>query len=279
MPKLYIWAMQCSLGIQLKERFSYSQEILEKLLIDPLIGGFLAPTFAGISSLDPTISDINISAFPKRFIGKYDPKGNMAKLRSLMHGAVQNAGAQKWEEAANIYGMCIRYAKMLWACHLKSLQEHSPDDFQMVLWTLTADCFADRTISIWQKAKRSDPINVDNLQAMREVAEEGILFLNEHDPWIEGGPDEKSIRLVHPFVEKRKAKVSFRAQMACHESGDRDAAVEYLKECLKYEPETEEKLRKRIETLEGEEQRIVGRRAVLWKELAAVSFGEVSVVG
>jgi len=71
---------------------------------------------------------------------------------------------------------------------------------------------------------------------MRQTAEERIVYLNKHDPWVEGGPHE-TVALVHSFVEERRA---------CQESGDRDAEVEYLEECLKYEPETGRKLRKRI---------------------------------
>jgi hypothetical protein len=266
MPKLHIWSQQSSLSMQINCRFYYAREVLENHLIGPITGAFLCPTFAGILSLDPTISEAHVAIFYKRFVGVFDPRGNLGKLRGLQHGAVVKAKAASWIEAADVYHMSIRYAHIIWKCHLEPLQgDDGTQDLQTVLWAFTSDLNADRAIVLINKAQEGVDSAIYFEQA-RVTAEEGIAFLIERSPFSTQEIDTTDIHVV----EKRKAKISFRASVACEGLGDRDAAVEYVQQCIRYEPETGESLRKRIDDLMKKEQTAIVRKAVLWKEESAV---------
>lgn len=261
MPKLYIWSMQSSLSLQINCRFSYTHEKLEKLLINPLTAGLLCPTFAGISSLDPTISAANVNTFYKRFVGTYEPIGNIAKLQHLTRAAVEKAKVASWLDAADIYRMSIKYAQMIWKCHLKPLQDDRTQGLQMMLWTLTIDSYADHTVVLINKAKEGED-NAAYFEQAKTAAEEGITFLRARSAFTAEEPD---VRASHA-IEKRKAKLSYRASLACQALGDRDSAIAYVEQCLLYEPESGVSLRKRIQDLRGEEQRLNGGAPVFWVE-------------
>ena len=54
--------------------------------------------------------------------------------------------------------------------------------------------------------------------------------------------------------------------MPCRALGDNDAAIEYLRQCLLYEPETGVKLQAQIDDLLEEGKTHLGSRpAVMWK--------------
>jgi hypothetical protein len=250
--------MQCSLSIEIKSRFSYSHEVLERFLISPLDTTFIFPRFAGISSLDDSISPANIERLNKLYIGDFSPTITLAKLENLQQGGVAKSRKNEHEAAYDIFGMSIAYAKMVWRCHLLRLQQHSTPHLQMILWQMTLESFANRAL-IALKIAEQNPIY---FEAARQVTEEGIEYLVRNVPFPGG---EMHMEETHTVIEKRKAKLSFRAHLACVGMGDRDAAVEYLGECLKLDPESGKKLRERITELQAEKQQIIRKKAVSWE--------------
>lgn len=97
------------------------------------------------------------------------------------------------------------------------------------------------------------------------MAETGISFLREL-------PTQSTDVMDQPGKErcrKAKAKLSFRAHLACAGLGNVDAAIGYLEEAKRYEPETAGMLDAKIDALRdegGDGLRGDGKReVVLWE--------------
>ncbi|KAJ9668294.1 hypothetical protein H2201_001724 [Coniosporium apollinis] len=160
--------------------------------------------------------------------------------------------------------MAIKFARVIWECHLQCIREDKGHDLGIFLWLLSADGYASRTQMLLNKARESQPEGLEGYEQARRNAEEGIAFLTSHKPF--GKPDEADEEMLY-YISRSKAKLSFRAAMACQGLGHRHAAVSYLQQAMLYEPESGARIQKRIDDLlaeESEQSKDVIRNPVLW---------------
>lgn len=262
-PKLYIWTMQSSLSVKLHSRFAQTEEEIEQLLLSPVVDELLSPTFVGVLP-DASISEAWAAKLRKRCTGEYDAGDLLSKLESLQNEGAEKAHAKLHAEAAERYTMAIKFARVIWDCHLQCIREDKGHDMGTSLWLLSADGYASRTQMLLNKASESQPEGLESYEEARRNAEEGIAFLTSHEPF--GKPDEADEEMLY-YISKSKAKVSFRAAMACQGLGHRDAAVRHLQQAMLYEPESGAIIQKSIDDLlaeKPEQGKDAIRNPVLW---------------
>jgi hypothetical protein len=259
-PDFYIWTMQALLSAKLRDTFSHARDAAETaLLLQPYTTGFLRPSFVGVATAGVTPETTQL--LRRKLRGDYEAAGHLKKLRSLMHAAVDGA-QDDWGAAAGRFNMARRYAEMLWENHEACLAGDASFDGVHHLWLMHSDVCAmyvqvllnvasGASIGIVPTGNRED--GNEAFVEVRRVAEEVIAFLRQMPEW--GRPETAGLKqgvVGLSALRKIKAKISFRAYLVCKGMGDVDAAVGYLKEALKYEPETSEKLLGKIEELKEE---------------------------
>ncbi|KAF2817766.1 uncharacterized protein BDZ99DRAFT_493519 [Mytilinidion resinicola] len=251
MPTLHIWTIQSTLSISLPgtEGREAGESTLSCPLLHPLTHAPLAPTFFAL--LPSTLSTLH-----HRYTGAYPAAAHLAKLQSLQLGAVEAAQTGSFAQAADRYAMALRFAHVVWECHLESVR-----GLVGVLWALTLEIYADRTQVLLNIANAAAG-DKGGFELARENAEEGVVWLDARegvgDGVIGGGKEREGVR-------RGKAKLSFRAAVACQGAGDKGAAVGYLREAIRLEPESRDVLQKRIEEVGGGEGETGGRAAVVWR--------------
>jgi hypothetical protein len=107
----------------------------------------------------------------------------------------------------------------------------------------------------------------EKFKEARSVAEQWIGLLRDKPTWAHTRIGE--MENVKKSIRKHKALMCFRVHNVCKGLGDVDAVIAYLVDAIMYEPESEEKLVKRIEELEGEQASIVEGNvsaAVAWAD-------------
>ncbi|KAF2502197.1 hypothetical protein BU16DRAFT_532582 [Lophium mytilinum] len=233
MPKLYIWTMQAALSISLPPHPSLPQASLEHHLLSPLTTALLAPTFFGVEP-SASISPTHAATLQQRYVGSYAAGDHLKKLQSLQFGAVDKVQTGAFPAAADRYLMAIRFAHVVWHCHLQSIRA-TEQMLVSVLWLLTLDIYSDRSQVLLNIANAAAGEGASVFEQARENAEDGIAYLNAHKPF------EDTIILdeeERDGVRKRKAKLSFRAAMACQGAGDDAAALGHLEQAMRLEPES-----------------------------------------
>jgi tetratricopeptide (TPR) repeat protein len=107
--------------------------------------------------------------------------------------------------------------------------------------------------------------NKEKFEEARELAEATIRFLNARSPRVrdETADDEDARKAIR----KAKAKMSFRTHLTCKGLGDTNAAIGYLEEARKHEPETAVILNEKINTLRAQERNADDeeRPAIRWE--------------
>ncbi|KAF2445936.1 hypothetical protein P171DRAFT_431311 [Karstenula rhodostoma CBS 690.94] len=255
-PSFYIWTMQALLSVKFLDSFSHAQDEAEKLLLNPYTSGFLLPVFAGVSTAG--VSPSTTSLLREKLKGDYKAGAHLQKLQSLLNCAVDGA-EDDWEAAAGKFGMATCYGEMVWENHEECMGAWSPFDGVHHLWIMHANVCAG-LVQVLLNIAAGGPIatvptgdkdeeNAAFVEA-RRAAEDAIRFLSKKREW--GMPETADLERAMIALRKSKAKISFRAHAACKGMGDVDAAVGYLREALKYEPETSEMLSRRIEGLKEE---------------------------
>ena len=274
-----IWAMQASVSFDLINTFSHTQEAALAKLVQPWIDWFVPNHFVGVST-KPTFPSNLSSQLNATLLGEYEAFGHLQKIQSLSHAAVTSAQTGDWTGAVERYCMADRYIKLVWDCHLECMRDGATQgtgsDLVSYLWLMSVDvianhvqCLINAALGLSATATRLDlQTNTGNKEMLQEaiaMAETGISFLREL-------PTQSTDVLDQPGKErcrKAKAKLSFRAHLACAGLGDVDAAVGYLEEAKRYEPETAGMLDAKINALRdesGDSPRGDGKRElVLWE--------------
>lgn len=289
----YFWSMQASLSLSLLRPFYHTPSQAQELLARPWLQTFLAPSFVGLST-NPAVDLDMATKLKERIVGIYTPKALLGKLRSLQHGALQKASSSSWDEAAQQFEMARRFARMAWECHLQRMvdgeEDEDPDmDCVRHLWVVTCDVGANNTQVLLNAAAGSGgqppppprvPASNDiptgapgrgrsdeRFARARRAAEDTIRLLRACPAWAGDVEDAATRESVLLTLRKHRAQVSFRAHAACKGMGDVPAALGYLRQALKYEPESSQKLLPRIEALEAEGARDQGNMAIfLWED-------------
>jgi hypothetical protein len=272
-PDWLIWAMQASASFNLLDTFSHTLENAMSLLIQPWIKWFLPSYFVGIST-SLGIPETLVEQLRARLLGDYKAYGHMQKLQSLQHGATEKLEIEDLDGAAERYQMAAKYAEVVWTCHLeclRSVHASSPkNDLVFHLW-LNLNTSLANYVQITLNAVSADEQasgNQEKLKKARELAEEGITFLSARLQY----PDQtvKGNESMKKFLRKQKAKLCFRLHLVCRGTGDLGAAWGYLEEAMKYEPESEEMLKTKMDELNLEGSGDVGEAklpVVRWWDL------------
>lgn len=253
-PEFYIWTMQVLLSISLHGTFSYTFDEAQKILLQPYVHDFLRPVFVGIETRGV---DAEMTALLRQQLkGNYEAGGHLQKLQSLLHGAANGAKGD-WGAAAGRFRMTMRYADMLWENHQECLAAPSTGfDAIYILWMIHCNASANLVQALLNMGTGVPMARVptggkgDNNEAFvkaRQAAEDAIQLLASRPEW--GRPETAEAAQVLTALRRSKAKISFKANVACKGMGDVDAAVGYLKEAMKYEPETSAKLLEDIQVL------------------------------
>ncbi|KAJ4303742.1 hypothetical protein N0V90_002643 [Kalmusia sp. IMI 367209] len=272
-PAFYIWTMQALLSVKLFTTFSYEKEEAQKRLFQPFFDILLRPVYVGVQTegVDTAWTD----KLRDTLKGKYSAGGHMQKLQSLMHNATPRSSDEDWDGPAGRFSMAASYARMLWDCHQECLRDPSlPFDGIHHLWMMHSNICGNQVQILLNKATGGPMPNVptgklgESNEAFghaRAMAEEGIRFLGPLPEW--GRPETAQAQQAMTALRKSKAKVSFRAHSACKGMGDLDAAVGYLREAMKFEPETSVILMERMDKLKGEgvREEDVIERVVKWE--------------
>ncbi|KAL5436462.1 hypothetical protein PMIN06_010844 [Paraphaeosphaeria minitans] len=256
-PSFYIWTMQAELSVKMVDTFSHARdEAEEKLLLRPYTTGFLRPCFVGVSTTG--VAPRTAALLRGKLNGDYEASGHLNKLRSLLNWAADRA-EEDWEAVVGRFGMARRYAEMVWGNHEECMAAGRPFDGIHQLWLIHSSVCAE-LVQVLLNIATGGPMgtiptgdkeeeNAAFVKA-RKAAGEAIRFLTARPEW--GRPETEGSPRAMLFLRKSKAKLSFRAHAACKAMGDVDAAVQYLREALKYEPETSDILLRRIEGLKEE---------------------------
>jgi hypothetical protein len=279
LPNWSIWAMQASVSFDLINTFSHTQEAALAKLVQPWINWFIPSHFVGVSTAPTLPSDLS-SQLKKTLLGEYRAFDHLQKVQSLSHSAVTRAQTGDWTGAAERYRMVDRYVRLVWDCHLERMRNESMcgtgTNFVRHLWLMSLDvvanhvqCLINAALGLGASVKRLDlQTNSGNKKKLQEalaVAETGIDFLRQL--WT------RNTDLIDMAGNNRcgkaKAKLSFRAHLACTGLGDVNAAIGYLEEAKRYEPESAGSLNAKIDALRdegGEAPEGDGRKeVVLWE--------------
>jgi tetratricopeptide (TPR) repeat protein len=264
MPDWSLWAMQASASFALLDTFSHTLENATSLLIQPWISWFVPSRFVGINT-SPKIPETLVEQLRAHLLGDYSAYDHMRKLNSLEYGATEKVQTEDWDAAAERYGMAAKYSEVLWTCHLECLRgvpaSIPQKDLVFNLWVNLSNDFANyaqlvinAVSTVNQNSPESNALtasgNQKKLEKARELAEQGITFLSARFQYADQAVqnDEK----LKKYLRKQKAKLCFRLHVVCKSIGDLGAARGYLEEALKYEPESERMLRKKMDELELE---------------------------
>ena len=256
-PAFHIWTMQSLLSVKMLNAYSHSMEEATKLLLGPYTDSILGPVFVGTKT--EGVDFQTARWLRQKLKGDYDMKGHLKKLESLTQVSLGTEGTN-WAQIAEGFRMARNYAEMLWENHRECMADPStPIDGIFHLWTMHCGLCANLVQALMNVATGApvptiptgDANHPDELFVRaREAAQDAIKTLNDLPSWGRPETTEKDRALL--LIRKNKAKVSFRAHAACKGMGDINAAVGYLKEALRHEPETSEKLLQRIEALKQE---------------------------
>lgn len=280
LPAWTMWTMQASASFKLTNTFSYTQEAALSKLVQPWIDWFVAQHFVGVSAgpaLPPELS----SQLTKRLLGDYPASGHLQKIQSLAHyGGAERAQVGDWKGATERFSMAERYTKLVWDCHLECMKLESGvetgRDLVRQAWLMTSSvianhvqCLINAAVDLGAPVKTLE-VQIESgdkvrLQEARTVAETGICFMRSL-PTRNNDNIEKEEEVQN---RKIKAKLSFRAHLACKALGDVHAAIGYLQEAKKYEPESAVMLDADMNALrvEGEKRPKYegGNAIVLWE--------------
>ncbi|KAI4692225.1 uncharacterized protein J4E84_003193 [Alternaria hordeiaustralica] len=137
----------------------------------------------------------------------------------------------------------IKHARMAYAYLCDNIRNDTSRDGVLELWLRTCDIAAGEIQALCHRAgilesKEEDPTgssdSVALLQKARKDAEEMISFLSDQPMCAqEASLASKKWQLE---VGKLKSLLSFRAHVVCKALGDIDAAIGYLKEAIKHDP-------------------------------------------
>lgn len=230
-------------------------------------------------SIEPSLPSELSSQLKKKLLGDYAATGHLRKIQSLIHGGVDRAQTGDWKSAAERFRMAGRYTKLVWNCHLECMKRDSgggnDGDLVRYLWLMSIDVIAnhvqclintalDLGVDITALVVPTNSGDKARLQEARAVAEWGIRFLSARPTRSSDEiENEEDIR-----IRKAKAKLSFRTHLACKGLGDVDAAIGYLQEAKRYEPETAVKLDEKTKALRIEGDNTPGyegtKPVILW---------------
>jgi hypothetical protein len=274
-----IWAMQASISFDLINSFSHTQEAALAKLVQPWTDWFFPNHFVGIST-GPALPSALSSQLKKTLLGEYAAFNHLQKIQSLSHPAVTKAQTGDWTGAVERYCMADRYIKLVWDCHFECMRNEATEgnstDLVSHLWLMSVDvvanhvqCLINVALGLSAIVKRLDlQTNSGNKEKLREaiaVAETGISFLRALPTQSKDVIDLAG----NKRCGKAKAKLSFRAHLACAGLGDVDAAIGYLEEAKRYEPQSAGSLDAKINALRdkgGDALRGDGKREVmLWE--------------
>jgi len=137
----------------------------------------------------------------------------------------------------------IKHARMAYAYLFDEIRNDTSRDGVLELWLGTCKIAAGEIQALCHRAgifesKEEDPASSSDsmalLQKARKDAEEMISFLSDQPMCAqEASLASKKWQLE---VGKLKSLLSFRAHVVCKALGDIDAAIGYLKEAIKYDP-------------------------------------------
>ena len=257
-----IWAMQASISFDLINTFSHTQEAALSKLVQPWIDWFVPNHFVGVSTT-PTFPSNLSSQLKTTLLGEYAAFGHLQKIQSLSHAAVRSAQTGDWTGAVERYCMADRYIKLVWDCHLECMRngatEGNSTDLVSYLWLMSVDvianhvqCLINAALGLSATVTRLEfQTNTGDKEMLREaiaVAENGVGFLRALPTQSTDVVDQAG----NKRCRKAKAKLSFRAHLACAGLGDVDAAIGYLEEAKRYEPETADMLDAKMNALRDE---------------------------
>ncbi|KAJ4346518.1 uncharacterized protein N0V89_010449 [Didymosphaeria variabile] len=245
----YTCIRQALLSVNLLETFPHTRDQAQKLLLRPYIDGFSRPFFLGIKTQGVAAEMTKLLRL--KLEGNYEAIGRLDILRKItLYEAVNGAdGAEvDWGAATGRFRMAIRYAELLWENHQNCLAT-APFDGIHRLWLIHSNVCAD-LVQVMLDAAAGTPGANGAFANARRAAEQAIEFLGPRPGW--GTPKTAGVVRALTALRKSKANISVIAHKACKGMGDVDAAVGYLREALKYEPETSEMLLKQIEELKEE---------------------------
>jgi len=137
----------------------------------------------------------------------------------------------------------IKHARMAYTYLSDDIRNDTSRDGVLELWLRTCDIAAGEIQALCHRAgilesKEEDPAgssdSVALLQKARKDAEEMISFLSDKPMCAqEASLASKKMQLE---VRKLKSLLSFRAHVVCKALGDIDAAIGYLEEAIKHDP-------------------------------------------
>ncbi|KAL1597248.1 hypothetical protein SLS60_008832 [Paraconiothyrium brasiliense] len=235
------------LSVNLLETFSHTRNEAQKLLLRPYIDGFQRPIFWSIKTqgVDAEMAKL----LRRKLQGNHVDIGRIHKLQKIMGAAngAEEADVDRGAAAARRFRMAIRYAELLWENHQECLAS-PPFDGIHQLWLMHSDLYANH-VQLMLNAAAGTPSNEASANA-RTAAEQAIEFLGPRPRW--GRPETARTERALTAVRKSKAELSLIAHKACKGMGDVDAAMGYLREALKYEPEASEMLLEQITQLKDE---------------------------
>lgn len=254
-PDFHLWTMQSLLSVKMLNAFSHTKEEATRLLLQPYIKQFMGPVFVGIRTegVDPEVT----TQLRDKLVGTYNGQGHLRKLESLTQVPLQKSQGD-WARIVEGFRIARNYAEMLWENHRECMNDGStPPDGILRLWLMHSGLCGNLTqvlLNVAANETANVPVDAKHINELyaraREAAEDAIRHLNMLPSWGRPETTEKDPALL--LIRTSKAKISYRAHAACKGMGDIDAAVGYLKEALRHEPETSEKLLRSIEELKQE---------------------------
>jgi tetratricopeptide (TPR) repeat protein len=213
-----------SLNVSLFETFSHTHERAQEILINPL----LVPTSARARFFIVSTNDMITSSWA-------------VKLREHLMG--------EWPASYYLGHLdTTKYARMAYVYLFDYIRnDTSEHDTVLELWLRNCE-LATKEIQVLChsagvfESKREDPAGSSDsvvlLQKALKVIEETISFLSDK-PMCAQETSLGSKRVQLP-VRKHKSLLSFRAHVICKALGDIDAAIGYLEEAIKYDPNCSE---------------------------------------
>jgi hypothetical protein len=278
-PLWCMWTMQASVSFKLINTFSHTHEAALSKLVQPWIDWFLPQHFFGVTT-EPALPQELSSQLRKRLLGDYAASGHLQKIQSLAHGGSERVQATDWRGAAERFCMAERYTKLVWDCHLECMKRDSDTetgrDLMRHLWLISANvmanhvqCLINAAVDLGAPVHRLE-VRIGSgdrarLQEARAVAGMAVCFLRVLPTRYSDDVEAEE----YIGVRKAKAKLSFRAHLACTGLGDVEAAVEYLQDAKRHEPESATMLDAKIDALQEENDEPPGceggKAAVLWE--------------
>lgn len=239
------------LSIRMINTFSHERDAAEeKLLLRPYTTGSLRPPFAGVAA--EGVSPRTSMLLRSKLKSDYTAVNYLQHLDSLKRRGAEHESEETWVAGVEKLYFALRYAKMLWENHEECLRAATDFDGIYDLWlyhVMAWNWAVGMRLNIVTEAENRQERIAAFVEA-RKAAEEAIKYMSARPEW--GRPATANMELAMSALRHYKGQLSSQTHRACKGMGDLDAAMGYLREVLKYEPEMSEKLLEEIEDLRKE---------------------------